>query len=275
MLAEGLLDYAVPMLYGYPTVEPMMPIAWLVAAARGSPRACDVLPLVSPCYWDGAQQGWASPPMLAACAANFIAAGAGGVYTWGHRWPLGEVQRRTIRMLGDDAALRRADKHYVLSRQLGEVAEAVGYATALPRTLTAAGGTGAAAHRFVFEVAEGVEGAARVVLRLRILELVSADVLAVELNGVTLADDGAAGRSRQRHEFGSGKNPYKSLWWLFELEAGVARRGQNELGVRLVRRAEGLGGALTLQDVELLVVHKAARRGKEAHEWYQHAPARM
>ena len=119
-------------------------------------------------------------------------------------------------------------------------------------------------------------GAARVVLRLRILELVSADVLAVELNGVALAgDDGAAGRSRQRREFGSGKNPYKSLWWLFELEAGVARRGQNELGVRLVRRAEGLGGALTLQDVELLVVHEAARREKEVHEWYQHAPARM
>ena len=50
LLAEGLLDYVIPMVYGYNLCDPCMPFDWLLRAAAHSTNTskAEVIPMVGP-----------------------------------------------------------------------------------------------------------------------------------------------------------------------------------------------------------------------------------
>lgn len=84
-LAEGLIDFCVPMLYIYFVLDSNMPIDWLVKAAHDADAS--VYPVLQPYYADGAPTHDLLPvahhatiPQLRAAAANFWRMGADGLY---------------------------------------------------------------------------------------------------------------------------------------------------------------------------------------------------
>ena len=92
-LAEGLIDFCVPMLYIYFVLDSNMPIEWLVAAAHDADVS--VYPVLQPYYVPDSHTHPLLPvthhakiPQLRAAAANFWRAGADGLYAWFFEWPI-------------------------------------------------------------------------------------------------------------------------------------------------------------------------------------------
>ena len=103
-------------------------------------------------------------------------------------WRRGDAERAFLSAFGAPAALEEQDKHYVIARDTGTT-EKNGLSMHLPLTLAPsdAGQT----HTIPFHVADTLEpGSGRVrsvVLRLQIGDLVSVDVLRLEINGADLS----------------------------------------------------------------------------------------
>ena len=88
-LQEGLLDYVMPMIYGYMLLDTDMPIEWLIEAAHAADTS--VYPLIPPFSREG-EHAHATPAMMRAAAANYWERGADGMCTWFLRWPLGDAE---------------------------------------------------------------------------------------------------------------------------------------------------------------------------------------
>ena len=250
-LREGLVDYVAPMVYGFNIVDSNMPIDWLVEAAHEADAS--IYPFVGPYSRSEGRRfhvrEGATPAMMRAAAANNWQRGADGMYTWGMRWPLGDSERRILSELGDPDLAKEGDKHYIVSRAV-DGTEAVGYKTP-PLPIDIASSDTGTRHQIPFYISDDVQGDAsrvrRVLLRINIRDLVSADRLTVLLNGESLSQETCL------RQTGEPIAPYMGQWLEFHLENVRPRQGENLLEVSLDRRADGLMSPLQVEDVEVIV----------------------
>ena len=250
-LAEGLLDYVVPMVYAHTLVDSNLPIDWLVESAHAAEAS--VYPMVQPDYYLENERRflsreYASPAMMRAAAANFWDRGADGMYTWFLEWPLGDTERRILTELGDPDLVKEANKHYLAGRR-SQYSEGVGYETPLPLEITSSDTD--TRHGIPFYVADDFEAASdrirQVHLKINVTGLVSADRLTIRLNGESLANEPL------RRDFGSRINAYTGQWLEFRLETVRPRKGHNLLEIILNGRPERLISPLRVEDVEVIV----------------------
>jgi hypothetical protein len=245
-LKRGLIDFVVPMRYGYMILDADMPIDWLTEAAHAADTS--VYGVLQPYVRDemtGAEQRiWASETQMRAAAAALLDRKVDGLYTWFMRWPLEAEQRATLSELGDADLMRHQDKHYVLARQPQDGSENH-YDTALPIKITA----DQKKHAIDFHVADAMEKdrVCQVILRIKITDLVSADKLEISLNGVSLKGE----TLHRRH--GWIVAPYESMWLEFDLQAVWPQQGANQVKVALIQRPADLISPLCIEEVEVEV----------------------
>jgi len=237
-LSEKLVDYVAPLFYGFFALDPNMPFESLVEAAHMS--GGEIYPILQPYFLR--HEDSATPAMFRAAIANYWAKGADGLIAWFLHWPPGEAERSILTDIGDPDVVREKDKHYVLPPRQQDAA-ALGYDQPLPLQLEKANPNVSAQIPFYVADDPGSSRVARVRLRLKILNLVTADRFKVKLNGRDLSSE-ALRRTSHRYEF---------QWLEYTLVRVRPERGPNNLTVSLESRPEGLEGGVTVDLVELLV----------------------
>ena len=251
-LKQRLVDFVVPMFYLDFTLDPDMPIDWLVDAAHEADVSVYgmLMPYVANEATGSPVTVHATPEQMRAAAANNWNRGVDGLYTWFMRWPLGDAERRTLTELGDRELIQEADKHYILRRRSQQASE-MGYDAHLPIDIKSADPD--KRYTVPFSISDNIERSKdrirRVGLRIRIDNLVSGDRLTVRLNGESLANETCL------RDFVD--TPYQGQWLEFELKATRPRMGQNALEVSLDGRPDGLEGGVSIQNVEVLVEYGA------------------
>ena len=249
-LKEGLLDFVIPMWY-YPfTLDCNFPVEWIVEAAHDANVA--VYGCLNPWYRDETSRRFyniepASLAMMRAAASNYFDRGVDGLYTWFLKWPLGDTERRILTEIGDPELVQEGVKHYFVRRR-DTASAAAGYESPLPCEIpyTALGKP----HTIPFYVSDDPEDRShrlrQILLKINIDNVVSGDVIAYALNGESLSTEKCI------RSFGGLIDPYQSQWLEFHLERVRPRKGWNELLITVEKRAEGLEGALTVNDVEVI-----------------------
>ena len=255
-LAEGLLDYVVPMVYAHTLIDCNLPIDWLVEPAHAADAS--VYPLIQPDYYpENARRGtsgtlnsrgYASPAMMRAAAANFWDRGADGMYTMWLEWPLTETGSRILTELGDPDLVKEANKHYCAGRR-SHYSEVVGYERPLPLEIGSSDTN--TRHVISFYVADDFEAVSdrirQVHLKINVSDLVLEDRLTIRLNGESLSNEPV------RRNFGNRINAYSGQWLEFRLETIRPRKGHNLLEITLDGRAKRMTSSLRVEDVEVIV----------------------
>ena len=249
-LREGLVDFVVPLRYGYMILDPNMPIDWLIEAAHEADVAVYGMlqPYVRNEQTGASQREWATPEQMRAAVANYWDRGVDGLYTWFMRWPLGDAERRMLTELGDPDLVKEGDKHYVLAKNV-QTGEEMHYKTHLPIEIPSSD-TGTR-HPIPFHLADDIESAPerirQIQLRINIHDLVSADRLTILLNGRSLENETCL------RDYGSEINAYSGQWLEFHLKDVLPRKGGNLLEISLDGRPDGLVSPLRIEQVELFV----------------------
>mgnify|MGYP006997594872 FL=1 len=121
--------------------------------------------------------------------------------------------------MADPEVIEDTDKHYCFDRQTAAT-ERLGITTSLPATLSTAGR--GEAREFRFHIADDTNGSddRQVVLKLYVGGLVTADRLALSLNGRSLEEDTTLHRPADRP-------PYHGLWTEVVLASARPERGWN------------------------------------------------
>ena len=244
-LQRGLVDFLVPMRYGYMILDGDMPVDWLVEAAHEADVS--IYGALQPYVRDqatGAEQCiWPDPAQLRAAAASLLDRGCDGLYAWFMRWPLGDQERNSLSELGDRDLMREKDKHYVLARQAEGENQ---YPVALPIEIKA---DDRAKHSIPFYIADDAQEGrvSEVLLKIKIVDLVSEDRLEIALNGKSLQAEIC------RREYGWIVAPYQSMWLVFDLQKVRPRQGENRLEIALAGRPEDLLSPLKVAEVEVVV----------------------
>ena len=251
-LEEGLVDFVVPLVYAYFVLDANMPIDWLVRAAHENEAS--VYAMMQPYYTDESRRfnkvSNATPAMMRAAAANLWEKQVDGLYTWFMSWPLGPGERSTLTELGDPELIQGKDKHYFLRRQT-DATHGHDYPAVLPLSIPQADPDERYGIPFTIADDPHDERVRRVVLRLGVTNLVSADQLEARLNGTPLSGEGC--KRRGIHSV----DPYAGLQLDFHLERLRPRKGENLLEVCLQGRPDGMGAGVTIEDVEVIVEYDA------------------
>jgi len=236
-ISKRYIDYAAPMFYGFHQLDPNLPFETLVTAARGT--GAEIYPVIQPFYLR--KEEHATPGMLRAAVANYWAKGADGliVAPW-FRWPLRDAEKSFLTDIGDPAAVRDRDKHYIVAHREPDAAK-LGYDQPLPAVIGQAGPSARAAIPFYVSDDCASRRVRSVRLLLKVNNLVGQDSLMVRLNGSSLEAEPVR-RTSHRYEF---------HWLDYSLTRIRPRRGENTLEVALPRRPEGLEGGITVEQVEL------------------------
>lgn len=249
-LKEGLVDFLVPMLYVDFTLDGNMPIDWLIKAAANTDTA--VYGMLQP-FLSGEPTGddhttYPSPAAMRAAAANYLARGVDGLYTWYMQWPLGDVERRILTELGDPETIHAGDKHYIL-RTPSEAAVEMGYSSQLPVEIPKA--DHAKRYAIPFSVADDFEASSDRFRQIRLLldvnNLVTADKFTIELNGQSLEKETCL------RSFESPIRPFRGQRLEFHLQKVRPRKGDNVLTVCLEGRPANFSAGVTIKRVELFV----------------------
>ncbi len=250
-LKEGLLDFVVPIRYGYMILDPNLPMDWLIDAAHDADTS--VYPVLQPYVRDpstgnASERTWPTPQQMRATVANYWSRGADGMYAWFMRWPLGDVERSILTELGDPDLVMEADKHYVMALNPLNRDEPH-YELHLPVEMRIE--DAGRRHPIPFYIADDIEGSAdrirEVILRLRVYDLVSDDRISILLNGRSLEDETC------RRAVYSHINAYGGQWLEFDLQHVMPRKGENLLEVALEKRADRLVSSLKVDEMEIQV----------------------
>lgn len=250
-IRDGLVDFAVPVVYGPRQMDADFPFEWLVDLAKGT--SCRVYPAlqdkVYSIHTGGIRQDErrvyehsASVEHFRAGAAAYWAKGADGIYLPWFDWPVGAEERQILSEIHDPDIIREKPKRYwTTTRDVDEDYE--GYAAQLPMTLeTGVDASEQVVRLFIADSPGGCEPR----LRLKLTGSVAADVMTVTMNGDAL--DWASSRVT-RH--GGGGDIFAQVE--FPLEVCTVRTGRNEVGVSVDSRPENLVANVVLQSVEMIV----------------------
>jgi hypothetical protein len=268
-IAAGLVDWVMVSFYPAFFVDCDMPLEWLIDCTQGT--AVSVVGRVNPWVRDGSSGGledsrdrvYADTPTMRAAAAAHLAKGCRGLYLHSMRWPLGEEETDFLCELrgggeGAGSRLAMSDKRYVLPRR-SPGAAALGYDHTLPFELVQADTSAVQAVPLYLADAPPPQGGS-VALILSVAGGVVADTLVLTLNGCAL-DEASAPRTHEPRNGNRGidrtSGSYDGLKTTVVLDSAVARgalrQGRNELGVCLAARPTGLGGGVTIAELELWV----------------------
>lgn len=184
--------------------------------------------------------------MLRAAAANFLAEGVDGLYTWFLPWPLGSEERSILTELGDPDRIAAGDKHYTLRRHC-KAAEEYDYGAGLPLSITRASSDDRRKIRFTISDDMGSDRIQQIGLSIGISNLVTGDALEIALNGCVL-DLETCRRSPIRS-----RDPYAGQRLEFALRPTQLCGGRNEIEFVLHERPTGLEGGIVVEDVEISV----------------------
>ena len=249
-IAEGLVDYVVPLLYLDFTLDPDMPIEWLIDKAHQ--HDIPVYGMLQPYVRDEATASpvriYATPEVARGVVTNHWARGIDGIYAWFMRWPLEDSERRILTEIADPDLIREASKQYI-QRYRSKQASELGYDATLPIEIAKADPGKRYAIPFLIadEVAAAPKRIRQVSLQLVIKNLVSADRLGVFLNG-----DSLSGETCLR-DFSWNVAPYEGQKLLFHLRDVRPRKGKNLLEISLDGRPDGLAGGVSIEGVEVRV----------------------
>ncbi len=249
LLAEGLLDFVVPMVYGHNLLDTDMPIDWLVEAAHEADVS--VYPMLMPYYNNNERhyhtREFATPEMFRAAAASYWDRGADGLCAWFFHWPLRDAERSILTELGDPDLIKEGLKHYVVNRDTN-YGSIVGYDRPLPLELPSS--ELGVRHEIPFYIADDIDGPServrQVQLRIKTEGLVSADRLTIELNGESLENEICL------RPYAGPLSPY-NMWLEFHLAGVRPKKGRNTLTVALESRPPRLAGSVVISDVEIIV----------------------
>ncbi len=172
-------------------------------------------------------------------------------------WPLGDGEKGMLTQIGDPDLIAEGDKHYVLPRRSAGAVD-LGYDVTLPLEIPFADPS--RRYPIPFIVADDIDDAAqrirRVILRLRLSNLVSADRLSLVLNGKSLERESCIrdfGQFNLRRPGPHLIDPYRGQWLELDLREVRPRQGRNLLEISLDERPPRLGGKVTVDDVEVIV----------------------
>ncbi len=258
---EGIVDFVVPFLYGYFILEPDMPIDWLIQSAHQNDSA-SVYPVLQPWSEDESVgshlRKYATPEMMRAAAGNFWDRGADGLYTWFLKWPLGDSERRILTEIGNPELSKEGGKHYVLPRRCENAAgSGLVYDAALPIQIPSADPN--ISYKIPFYISDDMQGSSERVrevrLKINVSNLVTADNLAILLNGRSLSHETCTRTFGGTHKITDSNVPYPGQWLEFRLEGERPQKGQNLLEVSLEKRPDGFEGGVIIEDVEIAVEH--------------------
>jgi len=168
-----------------------------------------------------------------------------GLYTWFMNWPIEDGERRTLSFMGDRELTKEGDKHYFL-RQRPESEESFVYEAELPVTIPEADPRQAYDVEFTIADDPDNQQIRRLTLRINVGELVGQDQFSVSLNGASLASE-ACRRTPRWHA------AYTGQWLEYDLVGVRPRQGANTLQFVLSERPKDFDGAITIDDVELIV----------------------
>ena len=247
-LDEGLVDFVVPLLYLDFTMDPDMPIEWLVEAAHA--KGISIYGMLQPYVKDEAS---GSPVRLypdaetaRAVVANHWARDVDGIYSWFMRWPLDDTQRRILTELDDPDLIKEGSKRYV-QRLRAKRAVELGYDATLPLKIPQAEPD--KRYPIPFTIADDIAGAPGRIRQVRLLlqvnNLTSADRLTVRLNGRSLADETCL------RDYSWNVAPYQGQMLEFHLSHVLPRKGRNVLEISLDERPGLLGGGVSIEHMEL------------------------
>jgi hypothetical protein len=249
-LEEGLLDYVTPLLYQAWVLDPNMPIDWLIEAAHE--HDISVYGMLQPWQYEEDRVGRPiEHPTLEsfrAASANYWARGVDGLYAWFLNWPFGEEERTSLSEMADPDLIAESDKRYVLRRK--EIQSTLtGYEASIPLRISS--DQLGAVHKIPFFIADDTSGKRerirRVSLKINISELVTADRLTIKLNGQSLETESMT------RSFASRIVPYSGQWLEIQLDKIRPVKGENSLEISLDERPPMLGGAIVIEDVEVII----------------------
>ena len=250
-LNQGLLDYVTPAVFYYPLdLDPDLPLDWVVEAAHENDAS--VYPPLAPYInaWTGSRtKEFATASMFRAAAGNYLDRGADGLLTCFLPWPLGHEQRALLTELGDHESLRRGDKRYILRRRDASADEVGCEHAALPLEIPL--DRLGEIHEVPFHISDDVDREARrirrIVLKLVVGELLTADRVTILLNGESLDGERCLRSPRP------GVSPYSAQVLEFDLAEVRPRKGRNVLAVSLDERPPGLDAGITVESVEVII----------------------
>ena len=249
-LNEGLVDFVVPLLYLDFTMDPDMPIEWIVEAAHA--KDISVYGMLQPYVKDEASGSpvrvYPDAETARAVVANHWARDVDGIYAWFMRWPLDDTQRRILAELDDPDLIQEGSKRYV-QRLRSERAVELGYDATLPLKIPEAQRD--KRYQIPFTIADDIEGSPgrirQVRLQLQVNNLVSADRLTVLLNGKSLADETCL------RDFSWHVAPYQGQMLEFHLSRVLPRKGRNVLEISLDERPGLMAGGVSIEHMEVHV----------------------
>ena len=252
-LDQGLLDFVIPVLYTYTDLDANMPFSWVVEPARRAEASVYgfLQHYVRSDVTGAAIKEYPTPEMFRAAAANYWDWGVDGLCTYMLHWPLGVEERAILSEMGDAEMVKEKNKHYVLARR-SPAAAALGYDHPLPHSLS----VGDKAHEIPFYIADDLEAAAtrlaEVRLRLYLGNIVSADRFSVALNGHPLATETCRRLRKTERDTFPHSGP-RNFWLDFQLQDIRPLQGWNTLTITLDGRPKGLGGSVSLEEVEIII----------------------
>jgi len=232
---EGLLDFAVPNVYGHIPIDPDFPFEWLTDLAR--PNGGKVYPVLGSVLGANREE-YATLDYYRAAAAAYWSRGADALYLPWYPWPIGPEQRQILTEIGDpDVLADKPKRYYMAPRQDQSVGW--GYNAPLPVDLS----VGADEAKMVsLYVAEDISRA-DATLTLKLAESTSHDGMTISLNGKELLQ---AERTYTAYGY-----TYSTIE--YRLDRGALVNGPNEISVALLSRPAKLASTVVLQGVEIAV----------------------
>ena len=253
-LANGILDFVVPMQYEYNSLDPNMPFDWLIEAAHlNQASVYGMLQPYVPVQEVSLQKDnrhHAPQDMMRATAASYWDRGVDGLYTWFMRWPHGSDERTLLTDISDPDLISEKDKRFFVLRRSQDPGSA-SYGAGLPIEIPHADSKPRAVSIYVADDVRATPGN-----RVKSVKLIVSTTNMVGLDGfeVMLNGESVLGETCTR-DFAH-NTPHlapRGLELTFELKSVVPIHGWNVVELSLNSRPKGFEGGMIVEGVELLV----------------------
>ena len=252
-LAEGIVDFVVPMMYEYNRLDPNMPMDWLIEAAHEHDVSVyGMLQHTVPAQdvsLSADNRVYPTIEQLRATAASFWGRDLDGLYAWFMRWPHGDTERAFLSEMGDPDLIDEKDKTFFILRRSQEP-DSPAYGAPLPVEIPKADPHDI--REIPFYVADDIAESDLVssaILSIKFMNLIMGDRVSIALNGESLLGESVT------RDFAH-NTPHiapRGLDLQFRLRDVLPRKGWNTLQISLDERPDLMVGGITVDQVELRV----------------------